>query len=339
MHPEIEKLIDFALADGQITDKERNVIFKKAAELGIDADEVEMVLDGKLHQLSANKPKQKEKVGNIKTCPACAAPVKSFQFKCEDCGHEFQNTNVDGYINEFKKTIEKAISEKHILYKYRVNNIEHEIPNNTSKDKAVASLIKSYPLPKNKEDIIELLIYAHANYESDENQKIWGIAIPKPVKEAWFAKAKQAIELLEVYGEKDSQSQNIINRYRQYFNNPIQNSNKTNSKNSGCLKFGVVGFIIMLVIGGIYTLIPLSKEDQKIKSEINLFLEQNILDSAISRLNYIDNALEKKKDIDKILNKAIDNNDISSAKKVINYYDSEYEKEEAIKKIYKLESK
>jgi uncharacterized tellurite resistance protein B-like protein len=58
MHPEIEKLIDLALADGQITEKERNVIFKKAAELSIDADEVEMVLDGKLHQLEANKPKQ-----------------------------------------------------------------------------------------------------------------------------------------------------------------------------------------------------------------------------------------------------------------------------------------
>ena len=51
MHPEIEKLIDLALADGQLTDKERNVILKKATELGVDTDEVEMVLDGKLHQL------------------------------------------------------------------------------------------------------------------------------------------------------------------------------------------------------------------------------------------------------------------------------------------------
>ena len=61
MHPEIEKLIDLALADGQIKEKERNVILKKAAELGVDADEVEMTLDGKFNQLEANKPKQKEK--------------------------------------------------------------------------------------------------------------------------------------------------------------------------------------------------------------------------------------------------------------------------------------
>jgi uncharacterized membrane protein YebE (DUF533 family) len=47
MHPEIEKLIDLAVTDGQITEKERNVIFKKAAEYGVDADEVEMVLEAK----------------------------------------------------------------------------------------------------------------------------------------------------------------------------------------------------------------------------------------------------------------------------------------------------
>lgn len=48
MHPEIDKLIDLALADGQITEKERNVTLKKAAELGVDADEVEMILGGKM---------------------------------------------------------------------------------------------------------------------------------------------------------------------------------------------------------------------------------------------------------------------------------------------------
>ena len=34
MNPEIEKLIDLALADGEITDKERSVILKKSVKLG-----------------------------------------------------------------------------------------------------------------------------------------------------------------------------------------------------------------------------------------------------------------------------------------------------------------
>ena len=45
MNPEIEKLIDLAIADGEITDKERSVILKKAEKLGEDPDEVEMILD------------------------------------------------------------------------------------------------------------------------------------------------------------------------------------------------------------------------------------------------------------------------------------------------------
>ena len=108
MNTEIEKLIDLALADGQITEKERGVIINKALAFGVDQDEVEMILDARLHQLQNSQVlPNKEKVGNIKTCPACGFSVKAFQLKCESCDHEFQNTKIEGYINDFKKTIEK----------------------------------------------------------------------------------------------------------------------------------------------------------------------------------------------------------------------------------------
>ena len=48
MHPEIEKLINMALSDGQVTDKEREIILRKAEKLGLDLDEVEMFLEGSL---------------------------------------------------------------------------------------------------------------------------------------------------------------------------------------------------------------------------------------------------------------------------------------------------
>ena len=44
MNPELEKLIDLALADGILTDKERAVLQKKAESLGVDQDEFEMIL-------------------------------------------------------------------------------------------------------------------------------------------------------------------------------------------------------------------------------------------------------------------------------------------------------
>ena len=48
MNPEIENLINMALADGEVTEKERAIILKKADALDLDVDEVEMILDGRI---------------------------------------------------------------------------------------------------------------------------------------------------------------------------------------------------------------------------------------------------------------------------------------------------
>lgn len=97
MHPEIEKLIDLAIADGQITEKERNVILKKAAENGVDADEVEMIIDAKMHL------KEKETIGSQIKCPSCGKRISGLAKTCS-CGYVF-NT---GSIQE-SKSLESAI--------------------------------------------------------------------------------------------------------------------------------------------------------------------------------------------------------------------------------------
>ena len=54
---DLDKLIDAVVADGVITDKEKSVIIKKATAAGYDADEVEILLDGKLaEKLSQSIP-------------------------------------------------------------------------------------------------------------------------------------------------------------------------------------------------------------------------------------------------------------------------------------------
>lgn len=45
---ELENLINIALEDGVLTDKEKQVLSKKAEALGVDLDEFEMVLDARL---------------------------------------------------------------------------------------------------------------------------------------------------------------------------------------------------------------------------------------------------------------------------------------------------
>lgn len=48
MNQELEQLIDLALADGNLTDKKREILNRKAKELNVDQDEFEMVLEGKV---------------------------------------------------------------------------------------------------------------------------------------------------------------------------------------------------------------------------------------------------------------------------------------------------
>lgn len=55
----LETLITAALADGVLTDKEKQILFKKAEAMGIDLDEFELVLDGRLAKRKEEKQKTK----------------------------------------------------------------------------------------------------------------------------------------------------------------------------------------------------------------------------------------------------------------------------------------
>ena len=49
---ELEQLIEIALTDGTLTDKKKDVIFKKAQALGVVIDELEMVLEARVYKMS-----------------------------------------------------------------------------------------------------------------------------------------------------------------------------------------------------------------------------------------------------------------------------------------------
>lgn len=86
---ELKKLIDAAMVDGIITFKEREVIIRKAATLGIDAAEVEVYLDAEIQKTEqAADMAKRDKIGPV--CPQCGKQVPPLTLKCE-CGYEFTN--------------------------------------------------------------------------------------------------------------------------------------------------------------------------------------------------------------------------------------------------------
>ena len=63
MHPELEKLLNIALKDGILTDKEKEILLNKAKKLKVDLDEFEMELEGVLSNLnSVNSQTSNEQV-------------------------------------------------------------------------------------------------------------------------------------------------------------------------------------------------------------------------------------------------------------------------------------
>jgi hypothetical protein len=105
MKKELEKLIDLAIADGEVTEKEKNVLVKKATELGVDIDELEMVLDAKLHiSKSQSKVTQSENLATNKIIEDKPG-VKKLEFKIDNrfLQHSFTEfKNHDDVLNYYK---------------------------------------------------------------------------------------------------------------------------------------------------------------------------------------------------------------------------------------------
>lgn len=106
MHPEIEKLIEMALADGQISDKEREIILRKAEKLGLDGDEVEMYLEGRLgsSDIKIESSNQNHELNKV---------IDSDKFIDDN------NYDLLGFINQFNKRLEhldSTISDDFLKY-------------------------------------------------------------------------------------------------------------------------------------------------------------------------------------------------------------------------------
>jgi len=200
MNSEIEKLIDLAISDGQITDKERSVILRKAADLGADPDEVEIVLDGRLHQLEASKPKQSERAGNVKKCPACGASVKAMELVCSECGHEYTKLKGNSTVLELVSKIDQIELEK--LEATRFLDSVKKFEKQQEFESRKKQVILNYPVPNSKEDILEFLTYSISKVTSSS-----GLDNP------WAAKADEIVMKARILFKNDIEILSVLEKY------------------------------------------------------------------------------------------------------------------------------
>ena len=85
INKEFEELLKVALTDGIITPAERQVLLKKAVNLGMDADEADMYISAEIQKLEMQSESiKKQEMGRV--CPSCGTPIQQLASKCSACG-------------------------------------------------------------------------------------------------------------------------------------------------------------------------------------------------------------------------------------------------------------
>ena len=166
---ELEQLIKAALTDGVLTEKERQILFKRAKAEGVDLDEFEMILNARLYELQkSSSPVQASKTekentatnrsskhGDVKKCPACGEIIESGIAVCGTCGYAF----TESFSTASREKLYDALLK--IEEKHDVTGLLGTPDINKIKKKATlkGSTIANFPIPNTKADLLDFLSY------------------------------------------------------------------------------------------------------------------------------------------------------------------------------------
>jgi hypothetical protein len=218
MHFELENFVNNILSLGEISERSRELLIKKAEQLGVDVITFELELEVKIAEYKSKsttplKPSLRNNdEGIIKKCPACGAEADSFSTNCNDCGHEFRYSDNHEYStsnlsarlieidsNYRAKIVEEKNKQQSLNWfnrftesgKFQDHNIEKAIANQQ------ATVISSWPVKNTKEDILEFL-YLAVSETSSTKRNLWDKIDSKTdykstIHNAWKSKASQMI--------------------------------------------------------------------------------------------------------------------------------------------------
>lgn len=212
---ELESVIEAALADGTLTAKEREVLHKRAAAEGVDPDELDVVIEGRLAKMKREEDwlrpaPPSDKFGDVKKCPNCGEPVEPMAVKCSACGYEFRNVEALKSSQRLAEKLE-AINEA-----YRGKKIEHNVGFGQKMDMTSSEVareqvtaIKNFPVPTTKEDLLDFAISMQSKWSSSTiGDDQLGL------KSAYKAKYDECVKKAQVLFPNDPMFQGVFEQYQ-----------------------------------------------------------------------------------------------------------------------------
>ncbi|MDE5868854.1 MAG: zinc ribbon domain-containing protein [Muribaculaceae bacterium] len=193
--------------------------------------------------------------GEMRKCPACGAPITGLSAKCPECGHEFTNINAN-------TTVRRLIAS--------LNNIDATAGQGDLKttNSRKVQIIRNFPIPNTKEDVIELLSLCQANMSVKGEDPA--------IRNAWKTKAEQLITKSEIILRDDKDAQHIISRIR-------EQESKRKKKTTSL----IIGVIVALLIGtGIIFCVINSNKNSETQKVEGYFDFKNKAAGAIKKQQY-----------------------------------------------------
>ncbi|MDB4649451.1 hypothetical protein OAF64_05605 [Crocinitomicaceae bacterium] len=227
---EIEKLIKYALVDGNVSEREREILIRKAVESGIDQDEFEMVLDARIYEAKEKKTanqemeppvKEKPKAKSTVKCPNCQANIDSYSTVCEYCNYDVTGRDSNASIQHLFELLTEAEGERKeepdTILSSISNVFAEAFSDGPSKvDRQKMEIISSFPIPTTKADMLEFLSLAYPKAKqagniftrnSDKNKLHNEFAM------VWKNKCKQIIIKAKFSMKEDPETLNEILHY------------------------------------------------------------------------------------------------------------------------------
>lgn len=189
------------------------------AKVQMENEKCNAKTDNKQHISSTYSERKQEFVGKIYKCPNCGEVLKAFETNCPACGLELRGIKATSAVREFSLKLE-AIEANREYEKQGGLFAKADAKQRISKtDEQKVNLIKNFPIPNSKEDILEFMILATSNvnmrlYDSTNTNISKG---ELAINDAWISKIRQTYEKArKVYGNEESfeQIQDIYDRYR-----------------------------------------------------------------------------------------------------------------------------
>ena len=173
---ELEEFIDAALADGTLTEKERAVLYKRSQAEGVDPDELDVIVEGRLAKIKKQedwlRPTPPQSLGNIKygnviKCPNCGAEVLGGSAGCTEGGCTGSNGSANSSVerlqnklDDFNKRQESRADNRSIL-----GEIAHSM-RLESVNKHKMDIISTFPVPNTRSDLLDFLTMLQARAKS-----------------------------------------------------------------------------------------------------------------------------------------------------------------------------